>query len=305
MRDAGELEAIERIAAHLPAAPPGQTWIGDDAAVLPAPNGSLLFAVDTVVAGVHADLSLVGLDDLGWKALAVNVSDLAAMGGRPLHAVVAVAGSPALDLDRLYEGLAQAASEYQCPVVGGDLSNAGELVVSVAVLGTTDGHPPVLRTGARPGHGVFVSGPLGASAAGLRALRAGADRPVGAIDAHRRPVARLGEGRAVRDGGGSAMIDVSDGLAIDLGRLADASSVGVALDRVPLAEGATLDDALGGGEDYELLFCAPDDGVTASFVGRGLRAPFRIGTCTPRVGQLTLRGEPLRRAGFQHRFGVT
>jgi thiamine-monophosphate kinase len=303
VREGGELGAIERIAAQLPAAPSGQTWIGDDAAVLPAPSGSLLFAVDTVVAGVHADLSLVGLDDLGWKALAVNVSDLAAMGGRPLHAVVAVAGPPALDLERLYEGLAQAASEYRCPVVGGDLSNAGELVVSVAVVGTTDGHPPVLRSGARPGHGVFVTGPLGASAAGLRALRAGADHPAGAIEAHRRPVARLDEGRAVRDGGGSAMIDVSDGLTIDLGRLADASSVGVALDDVPVAEGATGDDALGGGEDYELLFCAPDDGVMARFAGRGLRSPFRIGTCTPEAGRLTLRGEPLRRAGFEHRFG--
>jgi thiamine-monophosphate kinase len=303
MRSKGELEAIERIAAHLPAAPRGQTWIGDDAAVLPAPTGSLLFAIDTVVAGVHADLSLVGVDDLGWKALAVNVSDLAAMGGRPLHAVTAVAGPPGLDLDRLYDGLAQAASEYQCPVVGGDLANASDLVVSVAILGTTDGHAPVLRSGARPGHHVFVTGPLGASAAGLRALRAQAREPAGAIGAHRRPAARLQEGLAARDGGASAMIDVSDGLSIDLGRLADASSVGIALELVPVAEGATLDDALGGGEDYELLFCAPDDGVTAGFLDRDLRRPLRIGACTAEPGRLTLDGELLGRTGFEHRFG--
>ena len=301
--DGGELEAIERIAALLPAAPAGQTWIGDDAAVLAAPSGSLLFATDTVVAGVHADLSLVGIDDLGWKALAVNVSDVAAMGGRPLAAVAAVSGPASIDLEGLYRGLRQAAAEYDCPVVGGDLANASDLVVSVAVLGATDGRDPVLRSGARPGHGVFVTGPLGASAAGLRALRAGAHDPAGAIDAHRRPAARVEEGRAVSDGGGSAMIDVSDGMAIDLGRLADASSVGIALERVPLAVGATLEDALGGGEDYELLFSAPDDRVAACFTERGLRPPVRIGVCTNKKGQLTLNGEPLRRSGFEHRFG--
>lgn len=301
--DMGELEAIERIAALLPAPPAGQTWIGDDAAVLPAPSGSLLFATDAVVAGVHVDLSLVGVDDLGWKALAVNVSDVAAMGGRPLAAVVAVTGPPAADLEGLYAGLRQAAADYDCPVVGGDLANASDVVVSVAVLGTTDGRPPVLRSGARPGHGVFVTGPLGASAAGLRALRAGAHNPGEAIDAHRRPAARVKEGLAVSEGGGSAMIDVSDGMAIDLGRLADASSVGIALELVPLGAGATLEDALGGGEDYELLFCAPDDRAAARFAERGLRPPVRIGVCTPQAGQLTLDGKPLRRSGFEHRFG--
>lgn len=303
MHDSGELEAIERIAALLPAAPAGQTWIGDDAAVLPAPSGSLLFATDAVVAGVHADLSLVGVDDLGWKALAVNVSDVAAMGGRPLAAVVAVTGPPTLDLESLYVGLRQAAAEYRCPVVGGDLANGRELVVSVAVLGTTEGRPPVLRSGARPGHGVFVTGPLGASAAGLRALGAGAPDPAEAIAAHRRPRARVQEGLAVSDGGGSAMIDVSDGMAIDLGRLADASAVGIALDGVPVVPGATLEEALGGGEDYELVFCAPDDAVTALFRDRGLRPPVRIGVCTGQAGRLTLAGEPLGRAGFEHRFG--
>jgi thiamine-monophosphate kinase len=92
-------------------------------------------------------------------------------------------------------------------------------------------------------------------------------------------------------------------LSIDLWRLADASSVGIALERVPVAEGATLDDALGGGEDYELLFCAPDDRVTASFVDGELRAPLRIGTCTSEPGQLMLDGQPVGRTGFEHRFG--
>lgn len=305
MEPAGEVAAIERIAAVLPAPPPGEVWIGDDAAVLQPPGGLMLLATDAVVAGVHADLSVVGMDDLGWKALAVNVSDLAAMGGRPLHAVVAVAGPPTTELDPLYRGLAEAADEYGCPVVGGDLANAVQLVVAVAVTGTTDGHPAVLRSGARPGHHVYVTGPLGGSAAGLAALRTGGSPEAAqVINAHRRPLARVKEGQAVRDGGGSAMIDVSDGLAIDVGRLADASSVGVALDQVPVAQGAALEAALGGGEDYELLFCAPGDDVVTTFTGRGLRPPIRIGTCTPQVGQLTLDGTPLRRSGFEHRFGL-
>jgi thiamine-monophosphate kinase len=303
MEQRGELEAVERIAALLPSPPPGETWIGDDAAVLSSPGPAMLLATDALVAGVHADLSLVGVEDFGWKALAVNVSDLAAMGGRPLHAVVVVAGPSATDLDGLYRGLADAAAEYRCPVVGGDLANAPVLVVSVAVTGTTDGRRPVLRSGARAGHFVFVTGPLGASAAGLRALQAGgAEAPPQQTRPHRRPVARLAEGQAVACAGGSAMIDVSDGLALDLGRLADASSVGMALERVPVAPGATLEDALGGGEDYELLFCAPDEGVVAAFAERGLRPPFRIGTCTSEAGRLSLEGEPIGRTGFEHRF---
>jgi thiamine-monophosphate kinase len=145
--------------------------IGDDAAVLPAPAGDLLLTADAVVAGVHADLDLVGLDDLGWKALAVNVSDVAAMGGRPLCALVTLAGPLAeVDVDALYEGLMAAADEYACPIVGGDLAAAPVLMVSVAVVGTVEGGRPVLRGGASPGDVLCVTGPLGSSAAGLELL---------------------------------------------------------------------------------------------------------------------------------------
>src|SRR5205814_6378044 len=132
---AGEFEAIGRIARLLPG---GETWIGDDAAVLP---GGLLFAADALVAGVHADLGLTLLEDLGWKALTVNVSDIAAMGGEPAYAVVTVAGPPDTDLDALYRGLAEASAAYSCPIVGGDLTNAPALVVTVAILGSVDGPP--------------------------------------------------------------------------------------------------------------------------------------------------------------------
>ncbi|MGH9067568.1 MAG: thiamine-phosphate kinase, partial [Acidimicrobiales bacterium] len=191
----GELAAIERIRTLLPGPPAGETWIGDDAAVVAGPDGPLLLAADLVVAGVHADLDLVSLDDLGWKALAVNVSDLAAMGGHPLHALVSVAGPPTTDLDALYRGLAGAAAEWSCPVVGGDLANAPVLVVAVSVTGTTvGGRPAVLRSGARPGDTLFVTGPLGSSAAGLAALREARSDPIGwaLAEAHRRPRARVG-----------------------------------------------------------------------------------------------------------------
>ncbi|MDP9075196.1 MAG: AIR synthase related protein, partial [Actinomycetota bacterium] len=152
----GEFAAIARLAARLgPLAPP-EVGIGDDAAVLRAPDrGWLLLAVDTVVAGVHADLALTGLDDLGWKAVAANVSDIAAMGGRPTHTVVSVAGPPDTDLELLYRGIADAVERWRCPVVGGDLSNADQVVVTVAITGSLPG-PAILRSGAQAGHAVWV-----------------------------------------------------------------------------------------------------------------------------------------------------
>jgi thiamine-monophosphate kinase len=294
--------------------PDGEVWIGDDAAVVAGPP-TLLLAADLVVAGVHADLTLTGVDDFGWKAIAVNVSDLAAMGGRPLHALVTVAGPPGSDLDRLYAGIADAAREYACPVVGGDLANAEQLVVSVAVTGTTDGGRPVLRRGARPGDHLFVTGPLGAAAAGLRELRAAAAGPsagaaaplaVGAnVQAHARPRALPAEGAAARRAGATAMIDVSDGLAADLGHVAEQSGVGLALgrDHIPVAPGATFAEALAGGEDYQLAFAAPDrEAVAREFVTAGLAPPVRIGVCTADAAERSLDGTlwPPNLRGWEH-----
>ena len=248
---------------------PGETWIGDDAAVVTLPGGArLLLAADAVVAGVHADLSLTGLDDLGWKAMAVNVSDIAAMGGRPGHALVTVAGPAGTDLDLLYRGIAEAAAAYRCPVVGGDLANAPVLVVTVAVTGTFDG-APLLRSGASPGDLVYVTGPLGLAAAGLRLLKEGKEAPVAAGMAHRRPRPAVAAGLAARAAGATAMIDISDGLAADLGHLADASGVGLALADVPIGEAATAEEALSGGEDYVLAFTAPDTGRASGMPSPG------------------------------------
>lgn len=304
----GEFSAIERIARFLPRPSDAQVWIGDDTAVLEPGRGWLLLAADAVVEGVHADLTLTGLDDLGWKAVVANISDVAAMGGEPGHALVTVAGPKSTDLDRLYQGIAAACETYGCPVVGGDLVSSPTLVVTVAVTGWVDGLA-VRRGGARPGDGLWVTGPLGGAAAGLRLLRVGASRvpPGEAVSSvvsariadHARPRAALAEGRAARVAGATAMIDVSDGFGADLGHLADASRVGFELEGVPVAEGATLEEALGGGEDYRLVFAAPDaHAVAEAFTG--LEPPIAIGSCVGDVRLRVLGGRPLGPLGWQH-----
>lgn len=298
-----EFTLIDALRARLPA-------IGDDAAIVAAPagGGTLLLCADAAVAGVHADLSLVGVDDLGWKALAATASDIAAMGGRALYALVTVSGPLGdVDLDRLYDGLLGAAAMFGCEIVGGDLTAGPTLVVSVSIVGTVDG-APVLRSGARPGDTLFVTGPLGGAAAGLVLLKAGRKGENPDLElAHRRPRARLVEGNVARQAGATAMIDISDGLASDLFHLAEASQVGVVVERVPVAVGVARygDDveaaALGGGEDYELLFAAADpEAVEAAFDGAGLLVPLAIGRCTADPGERRLRNGPLPLLGWEH-----
>lgn len=306
----GEFEAIARLAELLsrsgarPA--PGETWIGDDAAVVSEPGaGRLLLTTDLVVAGVHGDMSVMSVADLGWRAMVASLSDVAAMGGVPGHGLVSVAGPPDTDVDLLYEGVAEASTRFGCPVVGGDLSGAQQLVVSVAMTGRlVPDADPVLRSGARPGDGIFVTGRLGASAAGLRLLRAGAgsqDDP--SVRAYRRPMARLAEGVAARQGGATAMIDVSDGLAGDLGHVADASGVGYVLTEVPLAEGAEMEDALYGGEDYELVVAAPDaEALVGAFAAAGLAPPVPVGVCLEDRTVRRYAGHEVRGGSFEHRF---
>ena len=312
----------EALEARLGVATPEEFSLRDDAAVLPAPvlpsGAPLVASVDSVVEGVHVDPSVCSPGDIGWKALMGALSDLAAMGAAPLGALVALcvpggAGEGTLALG-VMRGVADAAAVSGCPVLGGDVSGASQLVVSVTVFGTVaDGGPqeggercgPVPRSRARAGDVVLVTGPCGASAAGLRELRAGSADADGA-GAHRRPVARLREGEVARRAGVHAMIDVSDGLALDLHRLADASAVGFRLDEVPVAPGATPDEALGGGEDYQLLLAADPgrvEALGAAFAAAGLRRPVRIGVLDPDPSVRLLRGEPLAPLGWQHRVG--
>jgi thiamine-monophosphate kinase len=212
------------------------TGIEHDAAVI----DGLVVTQDALVEGVHFRFDLLDWHELGYRAAAVNVSDLAASGAEPLALIVSLA---APDLDgaiELYEGIAEAG----VPVRGGDTTRALEVVVSVTALGRSERVPG--RAGARPGDLVVVTGPLGAAAAGFRAGRLP------------RPPRRIEEGRALARVA-TAMLDVSDGLGADAAHIAERSGVRLALelDAVPLAAGASLDD-LAFGEDYELLATTPD-----------------------------------------------
>lgn len=317
----GEDALIEAIAALLRGAqgqpPCGELWSGDDAALISVvPDGesdrSIVCTVDALVEGVHADLTLGTPEDLGWKAFTVATSDIGAMGGRPSRAVAVLGGPTGTEVLRIVAGMAAAATEWGCSLVGGDLTEAPVVVVSTTVLGWLgDGPPAVTRAGARPGDQLFVTGPLGASAAGLRILRdAGGSDPTwvpgdperaALATAYRRPRARLVEGWTARLAGATAMLDCSDGLALDLHRLARASAVGLRIDSVPIAAGAAEVEALGGGEDYELIVATSDpDALLAAFSAAGLRDPIGIGACTGNPTDRHLLGGELPLVGWQH-----
>jgi thiamine-monophosphate kinase len=269
----GEFDVVAELRRRFP-------LVGDDAAVVAPPSGHLLLAADAIVAGVDftEDEPIV---QVGRRAVLANVSDIAAMGGRPLHLLVSILAPRGVDLYGLMDGIAAGAADDGCEIAGGDLSSTtGPLVVSIAITGCVDdGGAPVRRSGARPGDAVYVTGPLGAAAA------AGYRFGGGWV-----PRARVAEGRAARLAGATAMIDVSDGFAADLGHLLDASGAGVELVHVPIAREATEEQALGGGEDYELIFTLP--ARTAAPNGS-----IRVGTI---VEDRTKR--PPAVAGWQHRF---
>jgi thiamine-monophosphate kinase len=296
----GELDAIRDLQARIGPPPATEVWVGDDMAVLGATH-TLLFATDVSVEGVHFTRSTGNLADAGWKALAANLSDVAAMGGSPSAAVVGIVGASRSDLDAIYDGILACSAAFACPIVGGDITSGPTLVISIAIVADAPAGPPVLRSGGRAGDLLFVTRPTGRAAAGLRAIRSDPDTAGDVVDAHRRPVPRLGEGRAARRGGATAMIDVSDGLGLDLDRLCVASGVGARLDVVPIAPGATLDEALAGGEDYELLFSAASGhDVMAAFASAGLQAPITIGALLADPGVRRIGDEDFEPRGYTH-----
>ena len=276
--DLGEFGLIDAIQKHLPAPPEGETWSGDDAAVVPSPEGKLVITTDLLVEHVDFDLSYCSPTSIGVKAMAVNASDVAAMGGIPSHAVATLAlpSSTSVEVvEGIAEGLASAGAFVGITLVGGDISEASEISVGVTLVGSVD--HPITRSGAEPGDLICVTGRLGGAAAGLRILREEivgeeVDRPAITRLAMRQlaPTPRIKEGRYVASLGGTAMIDVSDGLLADLTHLLDASRCGcdVDVDGVPIDEDLIalarrvpnldpLELALTGGEDYELLFTVP------------------------------------------------
>ena len=289
MSGLGEFELIAALARRLDPTSDG-LGIGDDAAAWTATPGSLVVATtDMLVEGVHFRLDWTSPHDLGWKALAVNLSDLAAMGARPGRALVSVAllpGQTAL-VEEMYAGIGELARLTGTRVVGGDtVRTSGPLVVNVALIGEAEPGRLLRRDGALPGDLHVLTGTVGASAAGLALLLEGdrdrLSRPeaMQLIAAHHRPMPQLAAGRALAAAGLRCAIDVSDGVASEAWHLARASGVAIRLDtdRLPLeaaaislfGEAEARQFAVSGGEDYQLLFSVPDarlDAVTASLGG--------------------------------------
>jgi thiamine-monophosphate kinase len=261
---ARELRLIEAIERALE--PRGERlvrWTGDDAAVVRA-RPYAVTSIDAMAEGVHFELSTHSPADVGWKALAAALSDLAAMGAEAGEAYVSLALPAGFDgALELVGGMEELAAATGTTIAGGDVIAAQSLVVSVTVTGWADSEEELVgRDGASPGDLVGVTGELGGSAAGLRELSEGASGDSSLKRRHRRPEPRLAAGRSLALAGVSAMIDVSDGLATDARHIARRSGVGMELDlaRVPLAPGVeSAELAVTGGEDFELLVTVPPE----------------------------------------------
>jgi thiamine-monophosphate kinase len=307
-----EDELLETIRKVLSGEAPGvRLGPGDDAALV-EPSAHLgVLTADLLVEDVHFRRATIAPRDLGYKAMAVNVSDVAAMGGSPRFALVSLALPPDIEASwvvDVYGGLREAGDESAVAIVGGDLSRGPAVVVSVAVAGEVSSGWAITRAGAHPGDRIVVTGSLGAAAGGLmlsesaerRAVRiAGTTWGRGLLGAYFRPVARVGEGQTLAQAGAHAMMDLSDGLALDLSRLCRESEVGavVHLADVPTAPGLhelaaagfRVDPgalALFGGEDYELLAALPLDAVAPARE----KLWERFGTPLTDIGQI--RAEP-------------
>lgn len=323
--EAGILEAIRRaVTVTDPAVVVG---IGDDAAVVKGrADRDFIVTCDIQIEGVHFRRASAAPFDIGWKAMAINLSDVAAMGGVPRFALVSLVLPAELSLrwvEELYRGLTEIGGAYGVAVIGGNLSRtAGPITVDVTLMGEVEDGAVVRRAGARAGDRLLVTGTLGASSAGRRLAEQGIRLPGGEalVAAHLRPSPRVHEGRAATlSGWAAAMIDLSDGLATDLSRLCDVNNLGVRIDAraVPIAgevraaagalEIDALDLALFGGEDYELLVASPPAhaGALADRITSETGTPVTIiGTFVPsEEGRqvITNRGSvPLAARGWDH-----
>jgi thiamine-monophosphate kinase len=290
-----EDQLIARLTRKLPATKGVHIGVGDDCAVIGGPRDKTwqLLKTDAVIEGIHFGES----EDwrrVGWKALCRNISDIAAMGGEPAHALVTLAVAPEVEMQRveaLYTGLGKAARRFGVGIVGGETSRSpGPLFVSVALTGTVEQKRLATRSGGRQGDTIFVTGRLGGS------LSSGK---------HLDFVPRLAEARwLTSEFAISAMMDISDGVGSDLPRLAAASGCGfdLNLDTIPRTKGCTVEQALADGEDFELLFSVPSKDslrLTAAWKKQFPRLPLT------RIGELTAHskeGTPstIQTRGFDH-----
>ena len=298
---ASELEAIERIRRRVALPPAGGLvlGIGDDCAIF-RPRGSsedLLFTTDMLIEDVHFRRDTHGAGDVGWKALARGLSDIAAMGGEPRFCLLSLAVAPWVEtnwLDGFYSGLLRLATRTRTPLMGGDLAHAEKTLCDIVVCGAVPRGTALRRDGARAGDAIYVSGALGGSALGLST---GAGR---AWRRHVRFTPRLALGRFLRTRlRATSAMDLSDGLSLDLHRLCLASRLSAEIEPPPRFPGSTGEQALHGGEDYELLFTAPArTRVPPDFEGLPLT---RIGVMRPgRPGAVELEGAPLPPLGYDH-----
>ncbi|KQP01329.1 thiamine-phosphate kinase [Leifsonia sp. Leaf264] len=299
-----ELAVLARIFPRLPEADAAIVGPGDDAAVLSAPDARYVVTTDMMVHGPDFRLAWSTPFELGWKAAATNLSDVAAMGAVPTAIVVALAVPPTLSVsvvEGFADGLRAACSALApgCGVVGGDLSASDTLTIAVTAFGDLQGRPPVLRSGARVGDLVAIAGELGLAAEGLGLLfREAVDddgrpdagladelrmRHPAAMRAQLAPTPPIAAGPVAAIAGATAMLDVSDGLSLDSARIARSSGVGIDFDVAAL--GDDPERALGGGEDHGLLATFP--------AGGEVPAPFRIiGRVTDAAGTVSVDGTP-------------
>jgi len=328
----GEFGLIDRLVRLCPTTSPRlRVGVGDDAAVIRPRSGTeLLVTTDVLVEGIDFQLGAWPFERLGEKALLVNLSDVAAMGGRAVAFFVALSlptRARVRDAEALYRGLGRVARWYDVALAGGDVSAAPWWSIAVTVIGEVARGRGLTRSGARPGDLLCVTGTLGDSAAGLDLLRPGARRPRGLskahtrwlIDRHQRPTPRLTLGvRLANQRLATAAIDLSDGLAADVRRICEASKVGVEIDlaALPLSKAlrayahatgrAAVTDALGGGEDFELLVSVPPGRLRQARRVAPRDAPLTvIGRITPARRGLSVidangRRHPLPQAGYEH-----
>ncbi|HEY7219151.1 MAG TPA: thiamine-phosphate kinase [Candidatus Binatia bacterium] len=320
----GEFGLIDRIRRRTPVGRGTRIGIGDDAAWIENPTGSSLVTADLLVEGVHFNLRWISLFDLGHKALAVNLSDIAAMGGIPAYVILSL-GIPAnfdsRQIDAFYRGFMALATDAGVTLVGGDTNVAKVLIVSVCVIGHAP-YRPVRRSGAKIGDDIYITGAVGDSALALFILqrrRIGPKPPrlTTLLARHHRPTPRLSAGAELaKHRLASAMIDVSDGLVQDMGHICSASRIGATIweESLPLSPayqalagkvGSRY--ALSGGEDYELLFCARTRHRRPIHdLADRLHLPMtRIGVCTPAkqgVVVMSGAGKPIaaRTEGYDH-----
>jgi len=297
--------------------------IGDDAAAWHGDTSIQLATVDSLIEGVHFTLGTVSWNELGWKALAVNLSDIAAMGGVPRYALVSLAlpgHTEVEDVTDLYRGMVELAQQFGVAIVGGDTSSAPVVAITITILGSTrsQGKHILTRSTAKPGEEIAVTGYLGAAASGSEMLAKRLQFDPEATACFKRaflhPYPRIAEGQILVEQGVKTAIDISDGLISDLNHICKASQVGARIeaDRVPIEPKVkakfgdrALELALSGGEDYELLFTGSAEVIDK--VRAAVSCPITVvgEIITDKTGKITLvdrKEKPLNlgRGGWEH-----